>query len=351
MADPSKTEKATPKKRKDERKKGHVAMSKDVISVTTLFGSLVMLRLRFPAMVRSVKNFVSYCFNLASGTVVAGVSDNLLLQCVLLIARVAGPLLAVTALLSLVATMAQTRMLVTAEPLKPKLSKLNPVQGFKKMFSLNSVVQMLMGFAKIIVLLVLIYTCVRDMMEISVRYLHADLNGALEHILLAVFSMMMKVAALFLVLAGIDLLYQRWHFERDMKMTKEEVKEEFKQMEGDPKVKAKIRQIQRQMAMARMMQQVPEADVIIRNPTHVAVALRYHAGEDEAPVVLAKGLDKLAQRIIDLAESHDITIIENVPLARALYAQVEVNCQIPSDLYEAVAEVMVYLYRLGRIKT
>ena len=351
MPDPSKTEKATPKKRKDERKKGHVAMSKDVISVTTLFGSIVMLRLRFPAMVRSVKAFVSYCFGLASGRVVTGISDNLLLQSVLLIVRVSGPLLAVTALLAVVATMAQTRMLVTAEPLKPKLSKLNPVQGFKKMFSLNSVIQMLMGFAKIIVLMVLIYTCVRDMMEVSVRYLHADLGGALEHILLAVFSMMMKVAALFLVLAGVDLLYQRWHFEREMKMTKDEVKDEYKQMEGDPKVKAKIRHIQRKMAMARMMQQVPEADVIIRNPTHVAVALRYHAGEDEAPVVLAKGLDTLAQRIIDVAESHDITIIENVPLARALYAEVEVNSQIPSDLYEAVAEVMVYLYKLGRIKT
>ena len=326
-------------------------MSKDVISVTTLFGSIVILRLRFPAMVRSVKDFVSYCFGLASGRVVTGISDNLLLQSVLLIARVSGPLLAVTALLAVVATMAQTRMLVTAEPLKPKLNKLNPVQGFKKMFSLNSVIQMLMGFAKIIILLVLIYSCVRDMMEVSVRYLYADLGGALEHILLAVFSMIMKVGALFLVLAGVDLLYQRWHFEREMKMTKDEVKEEYKQMEGDPKVKAKIRQIQRQMAMARMMQQVPEADVIIRNPTHVAVALRYHAGEDEAPVVLAKGLDTLAQRIIDVAESHDITIIENVPLARALYAEVEVNSQIPSDLYEAVAEVMVYLYKLGRIKT
>ena len=351
MADPSKTEKATPKKRNDERKKGHVAMSKDVISVTTLFSSLLILRVRFPAMVHSVKDFVSYCFGLAGGTVVAGISDNLLLQCISLIVRVSGPLLGVTILASVVATMAQTRMLVTTEPIKPKLSKLNPIDGFKKMFSLNSIIQLLMGLAKITILLVLIYSCVRDMMEVSVRYLYADLGGALEHILLAVFSMMIKVAALFLVLAGVDLLYQRWHFERDMKMTKDEVKDEYKQIEGDPKVKAKIRQIQRQMAMARMMQHVPEADVIIRNPTHVAVALRYRAGEDEAPVVLAKGVDKLAQRIIELAESHDITIIENVPLARALYAKVEVDCQIPSELYEAVAEVMVYLYKLGRIRT
>ena len=351
MADPSKTEKATPKKRRDERKKGHVMMSRDVVAVTTLFGSILVLRLRFPAMVRAMKEFTTYCFSLASGTVVPGLSDNLVIQCISLIVRVAGPLLGITVLLAFAATMAQTRLLVTAEPLKPKLSKINPIQGFKRMFSLNSIVQMLMGFAKIIVLLVLIYTCVRDMMEVSALYLHADINGAVGHILLAVFTMMLKVAALFLVLAGIDLLYQWWNFEREMKMTKHEVKEEYKQMEGDPKIKGKIRQLQMQMAQSRMMQQVPEADVIIRNPTHVAVALRYHPGEDAAPVVLAKGLDTLAQRIIDVAESHDITVIENVPLARALYAQVEVNSQIPSDLYEAVAEVMVYLYRLGRIKT
>ena len=185
-----------------------------------------------------------------------------------------------------------------------------------------------------------------SMMEPSVRVKTNKEGFCHKH-----FSMMLKVAAVFLVLAALDLLYQWWSFEREMKMTKHEVKEEYKQMEGDPKIKGRIRQLQMQMARSRMMQQVPEADVIIRNPTHVAVALRYRAGEDEAPVVLAKGLDTLAQRIIDVAESHDITIIENVPLARALYAQVEVNSQIPSDLYEAVAEVMVYLYRLGRIKT
>ena len=135
-----------------------------------------------------------------------------------------------------------------------------------------------------------------------------------------------------------------------MRMSKQEVKEEYKQTEGDPQIKGRIKQVQRQMAQSRMMQQVPEADVIIRNPTHVAVALRYHVGQDEAPIVLAMGLDYVAQRIIDVAETHDIIIIENVALARALYAEAELNRPIPPDLYEAVAEVMVYLYKLGRIQ-
>ena len=148
------------------------------------------------------------------------------------------------------------------------------------------------------------------------------------------------------VLAGADIFYQWWDYERKIKMSKQEVKEEFKQMEGDPQIKGKIRQIQRQMAQARMMQQVPKADVVIRNPTHFAVALRYHPDQDNAPVVLAKGQDLVAARIVRTAQESGVTVIENVPLARALYANAELNREIPPELYNAVAEVLVYLYRL-----
>ena len=147
-----------------------------------------------------------------------------------------------------------------------------------------------------------------------------------------------------------DFLYQHFDYEKGLRMSKQEIKDEYKQSEGDPQIKGKIKQMQRQLAQSRMMQQVPKSDVIIRNPTHVAVALRYHPGEDSAPVVLAMGLDYLAQRIIDVAQTNDIIIIENVALARALYAEAELNRPIPPDLYEAVAEVMVYLYKLGRIQ-
>jgi len=347
-----KTEKATPKKRRDERKKGHVFMSKDAVAVATLFGGIAGLRLLFPAAVDGVKELFSFCFSLArEGAELAGEGPRLMGQCVWLVAKTAGPILLIVCLLAVIATMAQTRLLVSGELIKPKFERINPGKGFKRLFSLNSVIEALKGILKITILLVLIYTCLSDMLSVSERYMYADLDGACRHMLEAIFAMLLKVSAAFLVLAAADFGYQWWDFERQMKMTKQEVKEEYKQTEGDPQVKGKIKQIQRQMAQSRMMQQVPGADVVVRNPTHFAVALRYHQGEDEAPVVLAKGQDHLALRIVEIAEKHGITVIENVPLARALYAKTELNSQIPPELYEGVAEVMVYLFKLGKLQT
>ena len=187
-------------------------------------------------------------------------------------------------------------------------------------------------------------------MLVAERYLYEDLFSACAHVFNAIFLMLMKVILACIVLAAADFLYQWWDFERQMRMTKQEVKEEYKQLEGDPQVKGRIKQLQRQLSQSRMMQQVPGADVVVRNPTHVAVALRYHPGEDAAPVVLAKGLDYLALRIVKAAEENNIVTIENRTLARALYAETEVNRMIPPDLYEAVADVMVYLYKMDRME-
>ena len=349
-SDPSRTEKATPKKRRDERKKGHVAMSKDAVAVATLFSSILILRLSFQSSVESVAEFMAYCLNLATGKIVPGLSDNVVVQMIGIVARTTGPLLLVTAIVASAATMAQTRLLVSFEPLKPKFSKINPIQGFQRLFSLKSVVQALMNLLKITLLMILIYFSLRDLMSLSPRYLYADITGACRHMFEAIFSMVLKIGLAFLVLAAVDFMYQWWDFEREMRMTKQEIKEEYKQTEGDPQIKNRIKQLQRQMARQRMMQQVPGADVVVRNPTHIAVALRYHADEDAAPVVLAMGADYLAQKIVEVAEEHDILVLENVPLARALYAEAELNKAIPPDLYEAVAEVMVYLYKLGRIQ-
>ena len=345
-----KTEKATPKKRRDERKKGNVFMSKDAVAVATLFASILVLRLMFASAAESIGEFTLYCMELIRGGLVDGISDNLMIQGIALVARVAGPMMAVGVVVAAAATMAQTRLLVTAEPLKPKFSKINPISGFKNLFSLKSVVQALMGMIKIIILLILIYVSLRDLVGVAGKYLYADVSGSVKHFLLAIFTMLLKVGMAFLVLAAIDFLYQWWEYERKMRMSKQEVKEEYKQIEGDPQIKGRIKQLQRQMAQSRMMQQVPQADVIIRNPTHVAVALRYHVGEDEAPIVLAMGIDFLAERIIAVAEEHNIAVIENVPLARALYAEADLNRPIPTSLYEEVAEVMVYLYKLDRIQ-
>jgi len=346
-----KTEKATPKKRRDERKKGHVAVSRDVVAVATLFGGIAALRLAVPAAVTGMERLFSLCMTqIAAGSELLAEGKQLWVECAWAAAQAVAPIMLIVVLVGIVATMAQTRLLVTTEPLRPKFERINPFKGFKRLFSLNSVIEALKGILKISILLYLVYSCLADMITIAQRYMYADLTAACTYLLEAIFSMLLKVGGAFLVIAAADFGYQWWDYERQMKMTKQEIKEEYKQTEGDPQVKGKIKQIQRQMAQARMMQQVPGADVVVRNPTHFAVALRYHPGEDDAPVVLAKGKDYVAQRIVDTAEKHNISIVENVPLARALYAQAELNQQIPPDLYEGVAEVMVYLYKLGKLK-
>lgn len=318
--------------------------------MVTFLGGIVALRLVFVPAVNSLREFFYYCFSLIKAPDVEPVPTTVLTRMVERVAVIAGPVLLVVSLAAVVATFAQTRMLVAGQLLKPKLDRISPLSGFKRLFSLKSVVEAVKGLLKIVVLMFFIYSCLRDLVAVSGRYLYADVSGACHHLFQAIFSMLLKVFAAFLVLAAADFGYQWWDFERQMKMSKQEVKEEYKQIEGDPKVKSKIKEIQMRMSQQRMMQQVPRSDVIIRNPTHFAVALRYHAGEDDAPVVLAKGQDELAARIVKVAQEHSITCVENVPLARALYANAELNRQIPPDLYEAVAEVMVYLYKLGKLK-
>jgi flagellar biosynthetic protein FlhB len=350
LAEGEKTEKATPKKRRDERKKGHVFMSKDAVSVATLISSVLMLRITFGTIVNEIATFMRYCITLAKNNAMTEIPKELVMQSAMLIARTAGPLLAVTVFVTIVVTMAQTRMLISFELIKPKFDKLNPINGFKNLFSLKSIVEVLKNILKIAILMVIVYLSLRELMNVAERYLYADIFGACSHLLQSTFSMLLKVILGFVVLAAADFMYQWWDFERQMKMTKQEVKEEYKQTEGDPQIKGRIKQMQRQMAQSRMMQNVPGADVVVRNPTHVAVALRYHPGEDAAPVVLAKGLDYLARKIVEVAEANDVVTIENKPLARALYAEAEVEQMIPPDLYEAVADVMVYLYKMDRIQ-
>jgi len=354
MAGDSKTEKATPKKRQDERKKGHVFLSKDAIAVASLFGSALVLRLMFVLIVGVIYAVFRYALQCVAQAPFS-TPDNyfikpLFFNMLTALLKCAGPLLIVTVLVTVIATFAQTKMLVSGELIKPKFNRISPIQGFKRLFSLRSLVEAAKGILKITVLLYLIYSCLTGILHQSATFLYMDIKAACGHFFNQIFVMILKVGVAFLVLAALDYLYQWWDYEREMKMSKQEVKDEYKQVEGDPQVKGKIKEMQRRMAQSRMMQQVPQADVVIRNPNHFAVALRYKLGQDNAPVVLAKGMDELALRIVRVAEEHSVTVIENVPVARALYAQTELNHEIPPELYGVVAEVMVYIYKLdGRI--
>ena len=351
MAGDSKTEKATPKKRRDERKKGNVMMSKDVVAVATLLGSLAMLKLMSGMISQEADSLFRTCFNYIAETTPDAMPDilrPLLFKCILTAAAVAGPFLAVTAILAVSATFAQTKLLVSGESLKPKFNRISPLQGFKRLFSLRSVIEALKGILKITILLYLIYNYFQKVAIGFSRFLDMEISQACSILFDDILTLIVQVVIAFTALAGADYLYQWWDYERQLKMSKQEVKEEYKQTEGDPQVKGKIKEIQRRRAQQRMMQQVPGADVVIRNPTHVAVALRYKPDIDDAPLVVAKGLDELALRIVAVAEENGVAVIENVPLAPGLYADAPLDRMIPMEFYGPVAEVLVYVLKLDQ---
>ena len=314
-----------------------------------LLGTFGTLWLLTGAFVQQLGGFMTLCLTTAGEDAreVGGVCSELAVQGIVLVLKTVGIVAAVAILCAVAATFAQTNFLVSTESMKPKFSRLNPLEGFKRLFSLKSLVETLKNLIKIIILMAIIFLSIRDMFLESSNYLYTELGAAAAHLVEMAGGMVVRICIAFVAVAAMDFFYQWWDYEKNMMMTKQEVKEEYKQMEGDPQVKGKIKEIQRRRAQQRMMQQVPGADVVIRNPTHFAVALRYRPEEDDAPIVMAKGQDNVAARIVQIAEQHNIACIENVPLARALYAQAEVNQFIPPSLYEAVAEVLVYIFKLN----
>jgi len=350
LADSSKTEKPTPKRRNDERKKGHVFLSQDAVAVVTLLGSFSMFWIYSGTIAEQLSGFMKFCLtkvDFHSGLLVDDMVQELVMQGLSVLMHCVLPITLVTAACAIAATFAQTRMLVSTELIRPKLSKLNPLNGLKNLFSLKSIINTLKNILKISLLMIIVFMSIKGMFQESAKYLYVDIRTSASHLFSVGMNMIIKIGIAFIVLAALDFMYQKWDYERELRMSKEEIKEEYKQTEGDPKVKSKIREIQRQRAMSRMMQQVPQADVVIRNPTHFAVALRYRPEEDAAPIVLAKGMDELALRIVKVAEENKVAVIENVPLARALYADAELDQEIPPELYNPVAEVLVYIFRLN----
>lgn len=328
-------------------------MSRDAVAVATLLGTFVTLWLLTGAFVEQLGGFMVFCLTSMGGEAqpVADLSNELSMQAIMVVVKTVGPVVAVAILCAVAATFAQTRFLVSTESMKPKFSRLSPLQGFKRLFSLKSLVETLKNLIKIVILMTIVFLSIRDMFLESSNYLYTDVTAAAAHLVEVAVGMIMRICIAFVAVAAMDFFYQWWDYEKNMMMTKQEVKEEYKQMEGDPQVKGKIKEIQRRRAQQRMMQQVPGADVVIRNPTHFAVALRYKPDQDDAPIVLAKGQDNVALRIVQIAEENGVAVIENVPLARALFAQTELNQFIPPDLYGPVAEVMIYIFKLnGKLK-
>ena len=349
MASEEKTEKATPKKRRDQRKEGNVASSKDVIAVASLIGCFYCLQILFPMIYESLRDTMIFQISAVESIeeLSLGNLQMLGMKAVTVLAKCIFPLGVISLAIGVVATGIQTRFNVTTKPLKFKLSKLNPLKGLKNMFSLKQVVELLKAVIKIIILGVILYGILKDEIVVIAQMMDIDPLSSAAYVLKEIVSMVLKVAMVFAAIAGFDYFYQRWSYEKNLKMTKEEVKEEYKQTEGDPKIKGKIRSLQQSMARSRMMQAVPDADVIIRNPTHYAVALRYNIDHDNAPVVIAKGQDLIALKIVEIGEQHGVKILENKPLARGLYASTPLNSEIPAEYYGVVAEILVEIFRLN----
>jgi flagellar biosynthetic protein FlhB len=261
------------------------------------------------------------------------------------------PILGAAMIAGIAINLLQVGFLFTTKPLGMKFNRISPISGFKRMFSLKTLVDLSKSLLKVIVLGYIAYNEYRKLLDEFPNLVGLDIYLTFIQIMKTAFLTALKMCIAMVFIAAADFLYQWWKYEKDLRMTKQEVKDEYKMMEGDPKVKGKIRQKQRQMSMMRMMSRVPEADVVITNPTHYAVALKYDEKESSAPVVIAKGQDYIAQKIKEAALEHGVQIDENKMLAQSLYALCEIDDEIPADLYQAVADILVFVYRQkGRIR-
>ncbi|MBM7598579.1 flagellar biosynthetic protein FlhB [Virgibacillus halotolerans] len=344
-----KTEKATPKKRQDERKKGKVAKSQDINTAILLLSALMTLII-FGS---SIKNTMTTLYEQSFTEFIHWeLTENTLHQILSGTAMEAAKMLAPIMLVVIVAGFASNLMqigfLFTGEPLKPDLKKIDPIQGAKRIFSIRALVELLKSLLKIVfigsITFFVIWIYKDEMMMLAFK--NAENALAFFGRITVIMGISATVALLFL--AVFDYAYQSYDFEKNMKMSKQDIKDEHKNIEGDPLIKSKIKAKQRQMATRRMMSEVPTADVVITNPTHFALAIKYDEEKASAPIVVAKGVDKTAQRIKEIAKEHGVITVENKPLARSLYSVIDIGDSIPEQFYQAVAEILAYVYRLEK---
>ena len=344
MPDQSKSEKATPHKRMEQKKKGNAFQSKDLISGILILASFFALRMlaagmfsRFRAVIH---NFIGLGGNINEiNTVTAA---NIMFELVTNLLLLVLPILAVAMVLGVLFSTAQTRIAFTAELLQFKFSRINPIEGFKRMFSLKSLFELAKSLVKVTVIVIVVYWVINGRLNQIPNLLLLDVPNGVLWILDTVFWTAMYAGIAMLVIGVVDFFYQWWDHERNLMMSKQEIKDEYKQLEGDPLIKAHRDSLRRQRARERMMSAVKESDVVVRNPEHYAVALKYNL-EMKAPAVVAKGRDFIAQQILNEAAKHNIYTVENPPLAQALYKTVGIDMEIPEQFWSAVVEIIAHI--------
>ncbi|MDP4179469.1 MAG: flagellar biosynthesis protein FlhB [Bacillota bacterium] len=349
FAGDDKTEKATPKRRQDARKKGQVLQSKEITSAFVLLFIFVALRLLGRYMYNEILYFTKTALleytKIPDLYTLSGLTKLFILVAEELI-KIAAPIMAVALITGLIAEYAQVGFLFTFENLNFKFSRISPLSGLKRIFSLRSVVELVKSIIKLIIVGFVTYSYIKGEAGNIFTIMDMDAIGVGIYIGSTIINIAIRICIALIFVGAVDYIYQWYEFEKSLKMTKQEIKEEYKQTEGNPEVKAKIRQKQRQISMKRMLNDVPKADVVITNPTHFAVAVKYDAKVSAAPKVVAKGQDYMAQRIKEVAKENKVEIVENKPLARSLYSSVEVGQEIPQEMYQAVAEILAFVYGL-----
>ena len=346
MADDlEKTEEPTPKKLADARKEGNVAKSMELSGFIVLFIAIIVIIFYFKYITKYLTEFYKFYTSFIGLEITKSLIIKIVLESMLNFFLILAPLLIAVFIAGILGNVSQFGFLLTTKPLMPKFEKINPIKGLKRLFSLKTIVEGLKMTLKVAIAFGvggwLFFEFLKEIPKLELMSFFEQLKWFEEKALIIIFAML----AVFLVFALIDFMYQKYTYIKSLRMSKQEIKDEYKQTEGNPEIKAKIRQLQREMAKKRMMSEVPKADVVITNPTHYAVAIRYDKTKDEAPRVIAKGVDNLAIKIKEIAREHDILIVENPPLARELYKLVEVDELIPPKLYQAVAEVLAFVYK------
>lgn len=344
-----KTEKATPKKRQDERRKGRVTKSQDVnTSILLLFTFLILIVFANNTFGQMLELYRYFFTNFTSWELNENTVPQLFNGVALEAAKIVAPILIAAFIAGVLSNLLQVGFLFTTEPLKMDLKRLDPIQGAKRIFSIRALVELAKSFLKIVLIGLVTFSVIWMFKDDLLMIAFSNPENSLGFLLRVLTVMGFAAIIILFLLAVLDYLYQRFDYEKNMRMSKQDIKDEYKNMEGDPLIKSKIKERQREMATRRMMSEVPNADVVITNPTHYAIAIKYDEQTADAPYILAKGTDLTAKRIREKAKEHDVMIVEDKPLARSLYAVVDVGDVIPEQFYQAIAEILAYVYQQER---
>lgn len=342
----------SPKKLQQARERGNIARSADLNSGVLLLAAALGLSVLGPLAFEQLLMVMRYYFADAGViSITVGAMQPMVAQALLFAIPVVLPFMLLLMAVGVLTNISQFGFVFSAQALQPRLNRLDPIKGFQRFVSVRSLVELVKSLLKLTLIAYISYSTVRGRIPDLLNLIHSSPSGAAVGVWAVLFAVWWRIGLAMILIGLFDFAFQRWQYLRDLRMTRQEAQDELKQLEGDPRIKQRVRQIQRQMVMQRMMAEVPEAEVVVTNPTEFAIALRYEAGSMDAPKVVAKGARRIAERIRELAVENDVPIVEQPELARALFRDIEIGGLVPEHLFKAVAEVLAFVYEIDTRET